>query len=296
MDISVIIVSFNTKLLLHNCLNSVYKYSKNIKFEVIVVDNNSNDNSFEMIKKYFPQVIIIKNSKNIGFGNANNLGAKKAKGDYLLLLNSDTYLEQNLLAHIHKEANKISNLGALAPQILNKDNSIQQSVGFFPDIPQIIYWMSFIDDLPIGLYLKPYHMDHEAFYKKDHYIDWASAAVLLIPHPVFNQVKGFDKNIFMYGEDVELCFKIKKIGFEILYTPMAKVIHIGRGSSKKLPSAAFIGEFEGIIYFYKKYRGNLALQILRVFLKIGALLRIIIFGVLGRNKLSKNYVEAFKVV
>lgn len=295
MEISVIIVSYNTKELLKNCLTSIIKHTKNIRYEIIVVDNNSQDESLDLLKKHFPQVQLIKNSQNIGFGRANNLGAQKAKGDYLLFLNSDTYFEQNSLKTLLEEAKKISNLGALAPQIKNEDKTIQQSVGFFPDIPQIIYWMSFLDDLPFGSNLKPYHVDHDEYYKKNRVIDWATAAVILIPRKVFNKINGFDKNIFMYGEDVEICYRIKKKGYSINFTPNSNVIHIGRGSHKKVPRAAFIGEYIGIIYFYKKYRSFIALQIVKIFLKIGALLRIILFTAIGRRELAKYYVEVFKV-
>lgn len=295
MDLSVIIVNWNTKKLLEDCLSSIYKLTKDVKFEIITVDNASSDDSTDMIEKKFPKVILIKNKENLGFAKANNIGIKQAKGKYILLLNSDTYLIENSLAKLTEYANCQENLGALAPQLLNTDKSNQQSVGFFPNLPQIFFWMTFIDDLPFGQNLKPYHVDHDSFYKKNQNVDWITGAALLIPKNVISKAGPLDEKIFMYGEDVEWCWRIKKAGFNIVYTPIIKIIHIGRGSSGKISTKAFVGEFEGLKYFYKKHRSNISLQIMRILLKIGALARILIFGSLGRKETARAYVEVFKV-
>src|SRR3990167_7040361 len=172
MDLSVIIVNWNTKKLLETCLESIYRYADNersfanaqddgkweqddeggkgINFEVIVVDNGSSDGSQAMVKKKFPQVKLILNKENLGFTKANNQGIKVAKGKYILLLNSDTYLIENALGKLVKRADGLSKrgptpkvvrplrgLGALGPLLLNENRSVQQSVGFFPHLPQI---------------------------------------------------------------------------------------------------------------------------------------------------------------
>ena len=295
MDISIIIVNWNTKKLLEDCLASIFKFTMGIVYEVIVVDNGSTDGSPAMVKNKYPQTKLIPNKDNLGFTKANNQGIKIAKGKYVLLLNSDTYLMENSFQKLVQKANQISNLGALGPLLLSPDREIQQSVGFFPHLPQIFWWMSFIDDLPGGAILKPYHVDHDSFYKKDQEIDWVTAAAILVPIDVIQKVGVFDEKIFMYGEEVEWCFRIKKAGYSVHFSPVAKLIHIGRGS-QKVPAKSFIGEYQGIIYFYRKYKGLISLQIARLLLKMGALLRIIIFRILGRKELSQVYVEALKVV
>lgn len=294
MDLSIIIINWNTKKLTTNCISSIYKFTKGINYEVIVVDNGSEDGSGDMVKEKFPQVKLILNKENFGFTKANNQGIKIAKGEYILLLNSDTYLIENSFKKLLYKAKSLSNLGALGPQLLNQDRSIQQSIGFFPHLAQIFFWMSFIDDLPGGQNLKPYHVDHDSFYKKEHQADWVTAAAILVPKSVIGRVGMLDEKIFMYGEEIEWCYRIKKAGFNIYFSPTAKIIHIGRGSSQKIPTKAFIGEYEGIIYFYKKYKGNISLQIVKVLLKIGALARIIIFGLFHKKDLAKSYVEVFK--
>lgn len=295
MDVSIIIVNWNTKKLLEECLNSVFKFTKGINFEAIVVDNNSKDGSVQMVEQKFPKVNLVKNQKNEGFAKANNIGIKKAKGKYIFLLNSDAYLIENSLLKLMQLAKKQKNLGVLAPQLLNSDKSIQQSVGFFPDLPQIFFWMTFLDDLPLGQYLKPYHVDHNIFYKSTQKVDWITGAAMFIPKNVIEKSGPLDEKIFMYGEDVEWCWRIKKAGFEILLTPETKIVHVGHGSSAKMPQKAFIGEYEGLKYFYKKHRSNSSLHIVRILLKIGALARIIIFSLLGRKETAKAYVEVFKV-
>lgn len=295
MDLSVIIVNWNTKKLIEDCLTSIFKFTKNLDFEVIVVDNNSNDGSQKMVQNKFPKIKLIQNKNNLGFAKANNLGIKSANGEYLLLLNSDTYLIENSFQKMVEEASKQKNLGVLAPQLLNQDRSIQQSVGFFPDLPQVFFWMTFIDDLPFGLFLKPYHVDHDSFYQKNQQVDWVTGAALLIPKNVTQKTGELDEKIFMYGEDVELCFRVKRAGFRIIFTPATKIVHIGRGSSGRVSTRAFVGEFEGLKYFYRKHKSNFSLQILRILLKIGSLARILIFGALGRKETARAYVEVFKM-
>ena len=296
MDLSVIIVNWNTKKLLEDCLRSIFKFTKDVSFEVVVVDNGSSDGSQGMVKKKFPQVKLIPNKDNLGFAKANNQGIKISKGKYIFLLNSDAYLIENSFKKLLDDARSLGEkLGAMGPLLLNEDRSIQQSVGFFPDLPQILWWMTFIDDLPGGTFLKPYHVDHDSFYKNQHEVDWITGAAFLIPKKVIDKIGMLDEKIFMYGEDFEWCFRIKKAGFKIYFSPTAKIVHIGGGSVNKVRTNAFVGEFRGLEYFYKKYKGRFSLQILRLLLKMGTLLRIAAFAIVGRTKTAKSYVEVFKM-
>ena len=296
MDISIIIVNWNTKKLLEDCLKSIYKFTQGIKFEVIVVDNASKDGSVQMVEKKFPKVVLIQNKDNLGFTKANNQGIKAAKGEYIALLNSDTYLIENAFKKLLETAKSKNNKAVLAPLLLNENKTIQQSVGFFPHLPQVFLWMGFLDDLPFGQFLKPYHVDHDSFYKREREIDWLTGAAMFIPREVIKTAGALDEEIFMYGEDVEWCFRIKRAGYRIFLHSNAKIVHIGRGSSGKISKNALIGEYKGVIYFYKKYKGYYSLQIVRALLKIGAMLRVCVFSVLGRKELAKFYVEAFKAV
>ena len=255
-----------------------------------------------MLKKNFPKTKIIESKENEGYAKASNKGIKIAKGKYICLFNSDAYLTDDSFKNLLKRAEEIENLGAIAPQILNEDKTIQQSVGFLPNLMQVFWWMSFVDDLPFGDLLKPYHIDHDRFYKKERQAGWLTGAAFLIPKKVIKKAGPLDGKIFMYGEDFEWCYRIQKAGFKIYFSPTAKVVHIGQGSSQRISKNAIVGEYKGIVYFYKKHKSNLSLQIARFLLKIGALVRIIIFGSLGiirqnakKKELAKFYVEALKV-
>lgn len=295
IDISVVIVNYNTKKLTSDAISSVFKFTKSVTFEVIVVDNASEDGSQNLIKTKFPKVKLIENKENLGFGRANNRGMKIAKGDYIFLLNSDAYLIENSLKKLFDYAKKQEDLGMLAPLILNEDRTTQQSVGFFPHLPQVFYWMSFLDDLPGGTILNPYHVDHDSFYKKEHDVDWSTGAAMFVPKKVVDKVGAFDENIFMYGEDVDWCFRIKRANYKIIYSPATKIVHIGSGSSNQISKNAILGEYKGVKYFYSKHKSPFALQLARALLKIGALSRIVAFSTLGRRETAKFYAEAFKV-
>ena len=295
MDLSVIIVNCNSKKLVEDCLRTFFKFTKDVTFDVIVVDNGSKDGSQAIVKKKFPQVKLIPNKDNLGFAKANNQGIKLATGKYILLLNSDAYLIENSFNKLVEQADELDDLGALGVLLLNENRSIQQSVGFFPDLPQVFWWMTFIDDLPGGTFFKPYHVDHDSFYKDRREVDWITGAAFLIPKKVTDKVGLLDEKIFMYGEDFEWCYRIKKAGFKVYFSPVAKIVHLGGGSVNKIRTNAFVGEFRGLEYFYKKYKGSASLQILRLLLKMGTLLRIAAFAIFGRIKTAKSYVEVLKM-
>jgi len=289
----VIIVNFNTEDVLKKCLLSIFKFTRGIKFEVIVVDNSSSDSSVEMLKENFQRVGVIENKNNLGFGVGNNQGAKIASGKYLCFFNPDVVLTENSLGKLLEKLGKNPEIGVCGPKILNSEKAIQQSVGFFPNLPQVFWWMTFIDDLPFGKFLKPYHIDHDSFYQKEQEVDWVTGAAMIISKRIFNGVGGFDENIFLYGEEVELCYRVKKAGFKVFYLPDTKVIHIGQASTKG-NIAAITGEYKAVLYFYKKYKNIFARLIACLLLELGALTRILIFGFFkGNSKLLKAYWAAF---
>lgn len=301
INVSVVIVNWNTKKLLENCLKSIVDKVGDIgkvedfTYEVIVVDNGSQDGSQKMVTTKFPKVRLLENKENLGFAKANNLGIQVAKGKYVLLLNSDTYMVENSLQKLVRRADETEDIGAVGPMLLNEDRSIQQSVGFFPHLTKVFWWMSFIDDLPFGSFLKPYHVDHDSFYQKHHEVDWITGAAMLIPKRVFERVGVLDEKIFMYGEDVDWCYRAKAAGFKIFYSPTTRLVHIGRGSANKVSQNAILGEYMGLIYFYKKHKSAFSLQVLRSLLKIGAIGRIIVFNLVKKRETAQFYVEALKV-
>lgn len=289
MHLSIIVVSYNTLNLLKQCLSSVYNtlVTEGIlkETEVIVVDNASTDGSCEMVKKEFPQVKLIINEKNLGFAKANNQAVKVAKGEYVLLLNSDTKVKESAFLNLLKVSKKGKNIGVVGGKLLDRDDSTQASCGFFPHLTKVFLWMSFLDDFPfISRLIKPYHVEERGFYQKRQEIDWVSGACLMFRKDIIDKVGFLDEKIFMYGEEVEWCYRVKKEGFAVLYTPGAEIYHYKGGSSGRSEAAGIDQEFVSLIYFYKKHKPFWQLLFLKAFLMFGALLRIVLFGIIRRYR------------
>ena len=216
--ISVIIVSFNTKSLTRKCLQSIKVFEDIKNLEIIVVDNNSQDGSVAMIKKGFPFVKLIINNNNLGFAKANNQGIKQAKGDYILLLNSDTeFQSQHTLEKLIKNAQSIDCIGVISPQLLNSDGSIQASVYYFPTVTRALkqYWLGqsgyFGSFIPEGKVPQP--------------VEVVTMAAMLILRSTINKIGLLDEGYFFYYQDLDYCCRIKQEGLKVYYLPSVQIIH-----------------------------------------------------------------------
>jgi len=296
-ELSIIIPSFNTKKLLRNCLKSIFEQTQKIKFKVIVIDNNSEDGSIKMIKEKFPQVKLICNERNFGFARANNQGLTHAQGDCVLFLNSDTLILDGAIDKAVEFMKKDKRVDILGCQLLNQNKTIQHSGGFFPKLTRVFSWMVFIDELPfLDQIIKPYQQSNRNFYQKIKQLDWVTGGFMLVKKEVINRIKGFDERFFMYAEEVDFCFRAKKLGFNVWFYPGAKIIHFKGKSSKNGFQKAVLGEYQGLKKFYQKHQSVPKLFCLRLLLKMGALLRILIFGILSGDRQKRNiYEKAFRV-
>ena len=283
VDLSIVIISFNTEKLTRECIESVIKNTKGITYEFIVVDNDSKNGSVAMLKK-FP-VRLIANKDNRGFGQANNQGMEISNGRYVLLLNSDTLVGSNVLANMVSWMDKNPKAGIASCGLRFKDGKIQGTGGYFPTLARVFAWMSFLDDIPgIMKLIKPFHPMHGLspfdknidFFRKEKQMDWVTGAFLLMRKEIYDEVGGFDKAYFMYVEEVDLCFRAKVAGWQVWYLPRWNIIHYGGASS----TAEFplINEVKSLKTFYQLRMPKWQYPILRVILKFGALLRIPIFG------------------
>lgn len=294
MDLSIIIVNYNTKQVTADCLRTIKNSQDKLRKEVIVVDNGSDDGSFKYLKKTFPWAKLLSSGTNLGFARGSNFGAKHAKGNYIWLLNSDTLLKPDTINTFMKLVMK--NKSQIAScKLLNPDKTIQPQGGFLPRLSRLTAWMFFIDDLPIiGSLIRPYQQRHIHFFKKHQHPGWLSGTALLIKRSLYNQLKGLDKNIFMYGEDVEFCLRAAKRGLRLDYFPQPELTHLGQASGTS--QGAVLGEYKGLKYLFKKHKPSWEYPLLRWLLKTGALLRIIIFGIILQDKAKKTiYVKAFKL-
>ncbi len=269
---------------------------------MIVVDNGSDYSvkcQVSSVKKKYASLNIrlIRNKKNLGFAKACNQAIGKAKGEYVLFLNSDTVVLEKAIERAVKIIDKNEKIDILGCKLLNKDRTLQPSAGFFPKLRQIFYMMFFLDDLPVfNLFLKPYHQQRRSFYRKQRKVDWVTGAFLLTKRKLVEEIGGFDEDYFMYAEEVDFCFRAKKKDFRVFYVPEPEIIHYKEASPRSLSQKAILAEYKGLKLFFEKHKPSWEKVILELLLKIGALLRIFIFGILlGNEEKKKIYWQAFKV-
>lgn len=269
--VSIIILSFNTSKLLQECLESVLKTLSSFPHEIIVVDNKSSDDSVAMVKKHFSSVNLIENTENAGFAKGCNLGARRAKGEYLLFLNSDTQMTENPLPSLLEVFEKDEKTGIVGGLLKNFDGSLQRSFGRFYGLKEIII-MLFGGERTELLVNKV---------EKPTIVDWVSGGFMMVRKEVFEKVGGFDERFFMYIEDMELCYRVHRKGFLVYHDPNAVVSHLGQGSSNK--SFAIIHIFQGLKIFYRKHRNTLSYTVLLLLLYLKAFLSIAV-GLISHNK------------
>ncbi len=297
VDLSIIILNFNTRQLLKDCLKSVFSVpDSGLVKEVIVVDNASSDGSAKMVAKEFSEAVLIRGEENRGFAAGNNQGLKRARGRYLLLLNSDTLVQKDTFQKMVAYMDKNKAVGIASCQLLNEDKTVQASGGFFPTLWRVLAWMFFLDDLPfLSKLIRSYH-PHDSFYEQEHKQDWVTGAFFLMKKEVKEKIGLLDEDYFMYVEEVDYCFRAKKAGFLVAYTPEAKIIHLGRKSLKN-PGKAIVWEYQGLKRLYQKHFPGYQLPFLLLFLKLGAALRWLIFGIiLASQEARLNYGQAFKTI
>jgi GT2 family glycosyltransferase/glycosyltransferase involved in cell wall biosynthesis len=226
-DLSIIIVNYNTRDLLRSCLASIGKSTGDLSMEVIVIDNQSSDNSVAMLRNEFAHVVIISNTENVGFARACNQGIQISSGRYLLLLNSDTELFPDTLAkalHFMDRERPDPRIGALGCKILNPDGSLQYSVGDFPTLYSTLRGMLRPPEKRKYL-LSGYNAAHE--------VDWLTGAFFLIDRKTIQEVGFFNERYFMYYEEVDWCLRAKRLGWKSYYSPAFSVVHKTPLASKK---------------------------------------------------------------
>ena len=286
-----------------SCLKSLVANTKKVNFEVILIDNASADGSIEKIQSSrlkIQNMKIVRNKKNLGFAKANNQGIKLAQGKYILLLNSDTLVTNNVIGEMAIWMDNNPKVGIASCKLLNEDGSIQGTGGYFPTLPRVFSWMT-IEDIPfIDRLIKPFHPMRSKsfyknfnFYKKEKELDWLTGAFLFIRRKVFDDIGSINEDYFMYTEDVDFCYRAKMAGWNVSYLPRWSITHFGGASSTK--EFPIISEFEGIKLFYKKHYPSWQYPVLRLFLKTGSLLRILAMGIIYGKEAGATYAKAFKI-
>lgn len=302
LDCSVIVLSFNTKDITDTCLSKLHqsvlscqKRLKN-KIEVIVIDNASSDGSLEMIKKKHPWVRLIASNTNTGFSGGNNLGMREGTKPFILLLNSDAYVEEDTLALSLEYFANHPGWDLLGCQLRFANGRLQPSAGYLPTPLNTVLWILGLALLPlIGRISSPIHPRDKGFFAQERQVEWVMGAFMMLKREVFNKTGGFDESIFMYGEEVEWCKRIKDAGFSIRYIPGIKITHLDKASSNFMMEKPLLNEIKGLVrYFHQHYAKEYFL--VRVVMRAALILRIIAFTLLGKGQRRRAYWEALGVL
>lgn len=263
LDVSIVIVSFNTRAVLRECLQSVQRESNGLNIEVLVVDNNSSDGSPEMIEAEFPGVRLIRSQVNLGFGPANNLAFALAQGRYWVLLNSDAFLCPNSLRLAVEHMDQNIAVALAGGRLVGRDYSWQPSARKFPSI---------LTDAFVFTGLAQQYPKSRLFGRFDRTwadplesaeVDWVPGAFSIIRADALAKVGFFDPEFFLYCEEVDLCRRIKKAGYRIWYWPDIVVIHVGGESSRQITSLEMSStgaqlirwRMRSMLLYYRKHHG-----------------------------------------
>jgi GT2 family glycosyltransferase len=251
-DLSIIIVNYNVKEFLQNLIHSIYQAVKNISYEIIIVDNASEDGSIEFLKDKFPDVKLIENKKNLGFSKANNIGLKEAKGDYLLLLNPDTIVSEDTFDEMISFFKENKAAGLAGCKILNPDGTLQLACrrsfpGPWTSFCKVTGLSSFFPNSRLFARYNLTFLDENKTYE----VDAISGSFMMFTREVYEKVGGLDEDFFMYGEDLDLCYRIQKSGYKVYYVHSTQIIHY-KGESTKRSSFDETRVFYGAMHLFVK--------------------------------------------
>ena len=294
IDVSIIVVNYNQELLLRQCVQSIIANTSEINYQIIIVDNGSGSFNGEDFLRDFPDVTIILNKSNIGFASANNAGLQIADGKYILFLNNDTLLRDNIIKNVFDFAEKSPQRLFLGCQLLNSDLSRQESVAAFPTV-----WNSFTENFflyklfPRSRCLNKYYQN-EIMLTEPAEADVIRGAFMFCPLEEIRKLNGFDANFFFYSEETDLCYRFKRSGGKIYFLPGFSVVHYGGITSDKDLWFKYKNQATGKIQYYQKHFKGIRFSAALVFHYIGLLLRWILnlsTGLLfiNKNKILKGY-------
>jgi len=264
--ISILIVSFNTKDVLRECLESVALSSRNLAVETIVVDNCSHDGSAAMVRQEFPWAQVIESHENLGFGRANNLAFEAAKGRYIVLLNSDAFLQANTLCLSLEKMEADPSVGLASGRLVGRDGELQPSARMFPNpVRQLLVISGLADRYPRSRFFGQADRTW-ADPMQPAEVDWVPGAYSIIPARILHQHGFFDPRFFLYYEEVDLCLRIQNAGFKIMYWPEICVVHVGGESSRQVKSLEMsqtgaqlvLWRMRSTLLYYRKHKGSMA--------------------------------------
>lgn len=253
MDLSILVINWNTRDLLEECLKSIYLNVRKVSFEILVVDNGSSDGSREMIKEEFSQVRLIENKNNLGFARANNQALKRSKGKYELLLNPDTLVRESALEAMVSFMEANARVGICGCRLLNEDGSVQPSCGKFPDLFTIFLHMTKLNYLYPNNRFSRRFMGASLEGNEAGGVDWVTGACLLVRRQAVEEIGLLDEGFFMYCEDMDWCRRMKDAGWKVYYLPQAEVVHYRSRSYEEGSLRVFLEGYRSWFIYLRKH-------------------------------------------
>ena len=291
LNVSIIIINYNGKDLLKNCLSSLFKFTKDITFEIILIDNNSSESLDDLLKE-FHNIKFIKNEKNLGFAAANNQGIKLSKGKYILFLNNDTVFFENTIKKIFDFVESIDRPVFVGCQLLNSDNSHQESVVEFPNI-----WNTFTENFflykmfPKSKVFNKYYQNFQ-IHENPIEVDVIKGAFMFCDADAVKNLNGFDERFFFYSEETDLCYRFKKIhGGKVILFPSCKIYHYGGTKDNEYNWFRIKNLSVGKIQFYQKHFHHVKFFIIVFIHYVGIFVRVIYNIMLGIILVSKTKIR-----
>jgi GT2 family glycosyltransferase len=256
--ISIIIVNYNDRAHFPDCFASLERVVAVLPAEVILVDNHSEDGSAEAAES-FGWVRLIRNEENLGYARANNIGIEAARGDFFLFLNADTVVPEGSLPTLLAELEARPGAGAIGPALVRENSRIQVSFG---------REVNFISELWQKFFRNPYYRTVLRSTSRAREVGWLSGACLLARRSAVEGAGGFDKNFFLYFEDIDLCRRMREKGYRLVFFPGVKVIHVGGASTSQGKWRSRLEYRRSQIQYYRKHNSELSLRLLRAYLRV----------------------------
>ncbi len=256
MKLSIVIICWNDRKVIGDCLQSIIAGTHTTEFEVIVSDNGSTDGSVEWIRQSFPRVRVVENGANLRFSKANNVGIRASRGELVLILNPDTLIHDGALDTWVEFADRHPEVGAFGCRVLNADGSYQEPARPFPTI-----WREWV----AALYLRRLAHLSDVFISDtytgwrgdtERSVDWQSGCCVMLRADLLKRLGGFDEQFYYYYEDVDLCRRVWEAGSPIRYTPEVVVTHLGGQSTKRFPIAFELDKYRNRYRYFYKYYGR----------------------------------------
>ncbi len=301
MDLSIIIVSWNVRDLLLQCLRSIVESGTRCAYEIWVVDNASKDQSIERVKELFPAVHCIANPDNPGFARANNQAIRLCSGRYILLLNPDTKVFPGALDALVRFLDDHPTVGAAGSRLLNPDGSLQASCFPFPTLGREFWRLFHLDRLyPLALYRQA-----EWDTSIPRQVDVVQGTSLILRRAALDQVGLLDESYFVYTEETDLCYRLSRAGWQLFWVPQSQVIHYGGQSTQQVAVQMFLSLYRTKVHFFRKHYGLAAAWLYRLVLLLASLFRLglSVFSLFGppesrrrRLALASNYLTLIRAL